>query len=642
MLSLSFAQERLWFLAQLEPENFAYNVPHAFHIDGRFDIRFFEQAIKEVIRRHDILRTTFGSINGVPYQIIAPELNFKLEVCDLSNSSSSEQQSEVAYLAKKESRYVFDLAKVPLFRVLLIRLNDREHVLLLTMHHIISDRWSLGILKRELTILYNTYSQGNNTCLPELSVQYADFAEWQRQLLTGEVLQSQLTYWKQQLADAPVLLDLPADHSRPAVQRYRGDIVKFTLSVELTRKLRDLGHQSEGTLYMTLLAAFATLLYRYTNQEDLVIGSPIANRQRSELESLIGFFVNTLALRVNLKGNPPFSELLKTVRHIALDAYAHQDLPFEKLVEELQPERSMSYSPLFQVMFILQNAPKTAFELSNISLTPLDMNTGTAKFDLTFSLTESEHGIKGDLKYNTDLFTLERIERMVSHFQILLESVATNPKGKIANLSILGEDERNQILVEWNKTQSDYPQGKCIHQLFEEQVESTPNATAIVFGDNRLTYTELNEQANRLAHHLQGLGVGPETLVGICVERSLEMIICLFAILKAGGAYVPLHPEHPIARLQFQLAETEAPVLLTQAGLLAELPDYTGHVICLNQEPDLWAQQSQMNPDPITKKTLVIQFTLSTPPARLVPPKGLLTAIEIWSTTPTISATVST
>ena len=581
-LPLSFSQQRLWFLDQFEEKSAIYNITSANQLTGKLNVRALKKAIQILIQRHETLRTCFHKEKGIPYQVIIPKIKFNLSIKVLKPRSEKETVKTRERLTKEEAQSPFDLSQAPLLRVNLLRFSQFSHVLLVTLHHIISDGWSMGIFWRELSVLYQTYNQGKSNPLPELTIQYADYAHWQRQWLTGDVLKNQLEYWKQQLAGAPPLLELPADHPRPAIQSYQGDSVKFVLSNELTKKLKDLSHESESTLFMTLLAAFSVLLYRYTNQEDLVIGSPIANRQRSEIESLIGLFVNTLALRISLKENPPFFKLLKAVRHISLDAYAHQDLPFEKLVEDLQPERSLSHSPLFQVMFVLQNAPKKKINISDITLTPLDINRETAKFDLTLSLTETEGELKGEFGYSKDLFKRDRIERMAGHFQTLLEEIVANPKQLITKLPILSKSERLQIVELWNHTQVEYPIGQCLHQLFEQQVERTPESIAVICNSKRLTFSQLNTKANGVANHLQKLGVARETLIGICVERSLDLVAGILGILKAGCAYVPLDPTYPKERLSYILDDAHVPILLSQKGLANRFSSSKAKIVCID------------------------------------------------------------
>jgi non-ribosomal peptide synthetase component F/acyl carrier protein len=563
-LPLSFGQSRLWFLNQLEGKSATYNTGAFLRLTGLLQVKALEQALTEIVQRHEVLRTTFSVVDGQPVQVITPTLTIKLPVVDLRSSSEPEREAEVLRLVGEQAKRPFDLAKSPLLRTQLLRLRDTEYVLVLTIHHIVSDAWSIGVLIRELAVLYEAFRAGKPSPLPELSIQYADFAYWERQWLQGEVLDANRRYWKQQLAGAPPVLELPTDRPRPAVQTFRGSTQFFELSPNLAEKLKRLSQQQGVTLFMTLLAAFQTLLYRYTNQEDICIGSPIANRNRREIEPLIGFFVNTLVLRTDLSSNPSFQELLGRVRQVALDAYAHQELPFEMLVEQLQPERSLSYTPLFQVMFSLENAPMEPLALSSLTLDPWEIDAGIAKFDLSVSIEETERGLKGSLEYSTDLFDAATIARTIEHFQTLLEGIVAAPERRISELPLLSEAERHQLLVEWNDTWAEYPLKQCIHQLFEAQVERTPDAVAVVYKDEQLTYRELNSRANQLARYLQKLGVGPEVLVGICVERSLEMVVGLLGILKAGGAYVPLDPAYPQERVAFMLKNAQVSILLTQ------------------------------------------------------------------------------
>ncbi|TBR56985.1 non-ribosomal peptide synthetase [Westiellopsis prolifica IICB1] len=594
-LPLSFAQQRLWFLDQLEENSASYNLPAAIHLKGQIQVAALNQAIQEIVMRHEVLRTTFSMVNGTPVQTIASRSNINLIEVDLSSVPNAEQAAEVERLATQEANRSFNLETDPLLRIALLHLAQKEQVLLINMHHIISDGWSMGIFVRELSTLYNAFCQGKPSPLPKLLIQYADFAVWQHQWLSREVLDTQLSYWKEQLARVPPILELPTDRPRPPVQTFRGSTQSFQLSKELTLKLKTLSQQSEATLFMTLLAAFATLLYRYSDQDDIVIGSPIANRNRKEIEPLIGFFVNTLVLRANLVGNPTFVELMVRVRQMALAAYNHQDLPFEKLVEALQPERNLSHHPLFQVMFVLQKTPLEPLELPGLTLTPLDLNNTTSKFDVTLSMVEIESGLTGTWEYNSDLFDATTIHRMIGHFQTLLEAIVANPQLQVSELSLITEAERHQLLVKWNDTQAEYP-AKCIHQLFEEQVKRIPDAIALVFENQQLTYRELNIRANQLAHYLQDLGVGPEILVGICLERSVEMLVGILGILKAGGAYVPMDPAYPQERLEFMLSHTQMPVLLTQAQFVTALPSHTGKNICLDTDWNQINQKSVENP----------------------------------------------
>lgn len=592
---LSFAQQRLWFLEQLEPGNPFYNQPAAVRLTGALNLAVLEQSFNEIIHRHEVLRTTFSTVEGQPVQVIAPTLALKLPVVDLQKLPDTDREKEVLRLATKEAQVPFNLVEGSLLRCTLLRLDEAEYVLLFTMHHIISDGWSKGILIREIATLYEAFSTGELSPLTELAIQYADFAAWQRKWLQGDVLQSQISYWKKQLEGAPSVLELPTDHPRSAVQTFQGASYSFELSVELSQALKKLSQQQGATLFMTLLAAFQTLLWRYTGQEDIVVGSPIANRNRVEIEGLIGFFVNTLVLRTNLASNPTFGELLTRVREVALGAYAHQDLPFEKLVDELQPQRSLSYTPLFQVMFTLQNAPMSALELPGLSLSLLASESGSTKFDLTLLMTETAQGLVGSLEYNTNLFESSTISRMAEHLQTLVSGIVANPQQCLSELPMLTQAEK-ALLVKWNDTSLEYPQHQCIHQLFEAQVERTPDTVAVVFDDQQLTYYELNARANQLAHYLQKLGVRPEVLVGICVERSLEMVIGLLGILKAGGAYVPLDPSYPHERLAFMLENSQLKVLLTQQHLVESLPTHSAKVICIDGSWELIALERIINP----------------------------------------------
>ena len=636
----SFAQQRLWFIDQLVPGNAFYNVPTALRLTGSLNLTALEQAFNEIVRRHEVLRTRFGVVEGQLVQAIpaqscanAPTLTINLPVIDLRELPADERELQAKQLITEESQRPFNLATGPLLRLMLLKLDETEHILLLNLHHIICDDWSIGVLIRELSAIYTAFAQNQPSPLPELPLQYADFAHWQREWLQGEELETQLAYWRQQL-DGITVLNLASDRPKPAStdvpveHLYRGATKFLELPPSLSEALEKLSQQEGVTLFMLLLAAFQTLLYRYTQQEHIVVGSPIANRNRSEIESLIGFFVNTLVVHTDLSGNPTFQELLGRVREVTLGAYAHQDLPFEKLVEELQPERSLSRHPLFQVVFGFENAPMEALELPGLTLSSLNIDLKTTRFDLEFLLWQAsdgfrslwgerwEHseGIRGVVVYNTNLFDEATITRMLGHFKTLLEGIVANPQSRIADLPLLSPAERHQLLVEWNDTFADYPQHMCIHQLFEEQVERTPDATAVIFEDKQLTYQELNRRSNQLAHHLQKLGVGSEVLVGICMERSVEMIVGLLGILKAGGAYVPLDPSYPSERLGFMLEDSQVSVLLTREKLVEQLPDVIAsahqnctiqnptskiqnpRVVCLDKDWENIAQESPENP----------------------------------------------
>ncbi|MFZ5917841.1 MAG: amino acid adenylation domain-containing protein, partial [Chloroflexota bacterium] len=603
-LPLSFAQQRLWFLDQLEPNSPSYNIPMAVRLSGALDVVALEGALNEILRRHELLRTVFPSQGGKPTQSILSERIVTLPLEDLSGLPETEREIEALQRATEEARRPFDLGRGPLLRARLLRLADAEHIALLTMHHIISDGWSMGVLLREMGQLYRALVAGQASPLPELAVQYADFSHWQRAWLQGEALQAQLDYWKEQLSGSPPMLELPTDRSRPAVQSANGAHITFNLPQELTGAIQAFGQREGATLFMTLLAAFQALLYRYTGQPDINVGTPIANRTRKEIEGLIGFFVNTLVIRTDLSGEPSFQELLRRVRQTALGAYAHQDLPFEMLVEALQPNRDLSHTPLFQVMFVLDNTPLEAIDLPGLTIRPVEAESGTAKFDLTLSMAGGPDGLNGYVEYNTDLFDRDTIERLVTHYRTLLQAIVADPSQRIASLPLLTETERRKLLLEWNDTAAPFEREATIHALFEAQAAARPNALAVLYQDRQLTYGELNARANQLAHHLQKLGVGPEALVAISTERSLEMVVGILGILKAGGAYLPLDPNYPQDRLAFMLQDSGASVLLTQLHLqervgewanLQSTPHTARLTICLDTDWPLIAQEPQTN-----------------------------------------------
>jgi amino acid adenylation domain-containing protein len=586
----SFAQQRLWFLEQLAPGEALYHIARAFCIKGPLSLPALQRAVDDLVARHEALRTTFVLESGVASQHIGDQ-TVHIEITDVPNLAHWEEHG--ALLARR----AFDLVGGPLMRVAVFRRGPREHALVLVLHHIVTDGWSMGVLWRELSVLYEARCRGVEAALAPLPVQYADYALWQREWLQGAVLERQLGYWKRALAELPAL-ELPTDRRRPLQPSYRGSRVRFELAPELTQALKALGRAEGATLFMTLLAAFQVLLYRYSGQEDLAVGIPVAGRNRPELEGLIGFFVNTLVLRGDLSGAPSFREYLGRVREGALEAYAHQDLPFEKLVEELAPRRDASRNPLFQVMFVLQNTPREPWQLPGLQVEPLALETHSAKFDLSMELTESDGRLLGVLEYATDLFEAASAERMVGHWRVLLESIVADPGERISHLDLLGEAERRRLLLEWNDTARPYPREACIHALFEAQVERAPGAIAVSCGGQQLTYGELNARANRLAHELRARGVGPDALVALCLERSLELVVALLGILKAGGAYVPLDPSYPAERLAFMLQDTRAPVLITEERLLKALPAFAGHTLCLDRDAARLAQHPASNPEP--------------------------------------------
>ncbi|WP_051181214.1 amino acid adenylation domain-containing protein [Thermithiobacillus tepidarius DSM 3134] len=595
---LSFAQKRLWFIDQLEPGNPFYNIPIAIRLRGPLHLPALESALRHLVQRHESLRTTFAAPVGQPVQVIAPALDLPLPVTDLGQLPADAREAEARRLARAEAETPFDLERGPLLRCALLRLGTDEHILMLTMHHIISDGWSTGVFYRELAACYDAFAQSREPTLPELPLQYADFTLWQQDWLRGPELERQLAYWREQLGGKLPVLQLPSDRPRPAVQSHRGAEYRFRLSAQLTQSLKSLGQQEGATLFMVLLAAFNVLLFRYTGAEDLIVGSPIANRSRVELEGLIGFFVNTLALRTRLDGGLSFRQLLARVKESTLGAYAHQDLPFEKLVEVLQPERSLSHNPLFQVMFVLQSAPMQPLALHGLSTESLEVDSGTAKFDLLLSMTDRPEGLSGSLGYSSDLFDEATIVRLVSHFETLLEGIVAAPQNRVDELPLLPAAERRRLLGDWNATRTDYPAERCLHQLFEAQAQSTPDAPAALFQGESLSYAELNRRANQLAHTLQGLGIGPDDRVGICVTRSLDLLVAVLGVLKAGAAYVPLDPSYPPERLAYMLEDAGAPVLLTQARLLPDLPAHGARTLCLDRDWDRIAQAPTHNPEP--------------------------------------------
>ncbi len=649
---LSFAQHRLWFMEQLRPNTAVYNIPTALHLRGRLDISALEQSLNEIVQRHDVLRTTFKAINGRHAggqsehehsicQVIIPKLSIPLPVIDVQHdrvplgardsgpqvSVQDDPQTEREIKARQwltqEAQRSFDLAHGPLLRAALLRFAEDDHILFLNIHHLVYDGWSEGIFFQEMSIYYNTVAASATAAaktlphLPPLPVQYADFAVWQRQWLQGDILQKQLKYWSQQLADSPPLLTLPTDRPRPATQTFQGRHYNLSISHSLTEALKALSQRVQAadatrvTLFITLLAAFNVLIYRYTGQTDIPIGVPIANRNHREIENLIGFFVNTLVLRNDLSGDPTFLTLLHRVREVALGAYAHQDLPFEQIVEILKPPRDLSYHPMFQIAFALQDAPIESLNLKDITASPYPVERGTSQFDLALLL-EEKHGqttaakapaaseINGELEYNTDLYDESTIARLVNHYRVLLEGIAANPEQRISRLPLLSKAERRQLLVTWNDTTVDFPQDRCVHQLFEAQVQKTPYAVAVAFRDQVLTYRDLNQRANQLAHHLQKQNLAAQDRpIAICMRYPLERIIGALAVLKAGQAYLPLDPAYPQARLAFMLKDAQVPVLLTQQALAAWAGKQAQtHVIYLDSDQHLIAQNSTQDPTP--------------------------------------------
>ena len=569
---LSFAQQRLWFLHQLDPNSSAYHVFGAFRLKGELKVDALSRSLNRIIERHETLRTSFGYRAGQPCQLIATSAPLGLRIKDLSRLEPAEREQTALALARAEAERPFDLRQAPQLRVRLMRLSECEHVLLLALHHIVCDGWSMEVLFGELELFYNS---GVAAEVAELPVQYADYALSQREQLQGPELEAQLAYWRERFRGELPVLELPTDRLRPAVQSYQGGIERRQLSRELLAALEQLGQQHGATLFMVLLAAFQVLLSRYTGQQDIVVGTPVANRQRAEIEGLIGFFVNTLALRSRVRGAQTFNGLLAEVKEMCLEAYAHQDLPFEKLVEELQPERNLSFSPLFQVMLTMRSDRRRPLRLRGLEATPLSLDQTTAKFDWLLYTFVNENGLQTALEYNSDLFDRTTAKRVLDHYEQLLQGVVASPAQRLAELPLLTRPERRQLLVDWNNSQTEFPSHRSLAQLFEAQVEKTPDSPALRFEDTELTYRQLNQRANQLAHYLREQGVGPEERVGVLLERSVEMVVSLLGVLKAGGVYVPLDPENPSERLAAMIANAEPKVVLTklERDLLAQYGD---------------------------------------------------------------------
>src|SRR6266540_3384433 len=594
---LSFSQQRLWFFNQMEPGSAIYNEAVAIRLQGKLDVPALERTFSEIVRRHEAVRTTFAAVGGFPAQVIRPAYAVSLPVDDLSQLSESARDVEARLLMTAEARRPFDLEQGPLMRSRLLRLRADEHVAVVTMHHIITDGWSVWVLAREIGTLYQAFASGKPSPLPELEVQYADYALWQREYLAGSMLESQLGYWKRQLSGAPPTLELPADRPRPARQSYSGARQRVELGPELSLALDSVSREQGVTVFMTLMAAFQTLLHRYTGQTDILVASPVANRTQAETEGLIGFFVNTLVLRADLSGNPSFCELLSRVKKTALGAYAHQDLPFEKLIEELQPDRDLSLAPLSQVVFVLQNATPTALELSDLSLSLVDIELGTAKADLRILLTETSQGLSGWIEYSTDLFDEWRIQRIAGHFRTLAETIVADPERRILEIDLLNGSERRQILVEWNRTEKEHPHQLRVHELIAEQAERTPERIALIGEGEQVSYRELNRRANQLGRYLQRLGVGPDVVTGLCLGRSAEMVVALMGVLKAGGAYLPLDPGYPLERLSYMLEDAGVGVVISTQELELRLPAYLGQSVLMDLEWERVGEESDGEPE---------------------------------------------
>ncbi|MCU7245686.1 MAG: amino acid adenylation domain-containing protein [Microcystis aeruginosa WS75] len=582
VVPLSFAQEQLWLLYQLEDKGYTYNMAFQFQIEGHLEVELFRKSLETIMQRHEVLHTRFQEVDGVLLQIINPEIKLNFPLINLESLSTVEQSQELNRLIDQEIYTPFELTQAPLLRTFIVKLREDYYVFFFSLHHSVFDGWSMKVFLQELSTLYQAFLKQEANPLPDLPIQYGDFALWQRQQLQGDKLTDQVNYWQHKLSGISPLLDLPTDKPRPPIQTFIGSRCQFNVNQELTEKLKNLSQQLSVTLNMTLLTAFSVLLYRYSHQEDIVVGIPTGNRQFPEIEPLIGCFINTLAIRTNLNHNISFQALLAEVKQAVLEAYEHQDLPLEKVVEAVNPQRNVSYNPLFQVMFSWEDMLHIdELSIGDLRLTPVKIDAMIAQFDLTLAMQETPEGLLGFFDYNSDLFNPETLERMMRHFQVLLAGIVKNPEQSIGTLPLLTQDEQN-LLFQWNDTErSDHLNG-CIHQLFEEQVKRTPDAIVLVFGEQSLTYQELNTKANQLAHYLQSMGVEKEVLVGLYLERSPSIIIALLAILKVGGAYVPLDPDYPQKRLAYIAQDSQFNILITQKSLENTLPVEGVKVICID------------------------------------------------------------
>ncbi|MGD9898611.1 MAG: amino acid adenylation domain-containing protein [Calditrichaceae bacterium] len=626
---LSFSQQRLWFLDQLAPGNAYYNIPSALHLHGHIDLGIFERCLNQIIVRHEILRTVFKSEKGHPHQVILPELKIKIENLDLSGIPDDEKHLKSQKITAEDARQSFNLESGPLLRAKIIKLKSDDHILLITIHHIIADGWSIGVLLNEFASLYKAFKEKKESPLDALPIQYADFSIWQRNWLQGEKLKKEIEYWKNKIGTNPPVLELPADHPRPATQTFNGRTIKQHLSGGLSDDLLQLSRKEGTTLFMTLLAAYQTLLHRYTGQDEILVGSPIAGRTRSEMENLIGFFVNTLVLKAEFWDMPTFKQLLKQVRDTTLNAFMHQDLPFEYLVEALQPERNMSHSPLFQVAFVLQNAPFEMAEMPEFKITPIETENLTAKYDLTLTIAKATDGMDCYFEFNTDLFDPATILRMQNHFENILIEIISNPDKRVSELGIIGKDELKLILSGWNDIKADYPDSATVHQWFEQLAEEFPDTVAVTQENQSLTYKKLNEKANQLARMLIKHGIGADKITGICLPRSMDIPVSVMAILKAGGSFLPIDPVYPKDRIEYMIKDSGISALITHEAILANLPETDVHMILLDKETEIFSSGSEKNPESkLTPENLayVIYTSGSTgrPKGTLLPHRGLL------------------
>src|SRR5690349_1280644 len=566
----SIDQERLWFIDQLQPGNTAYNIFNASRIRGSLNVPIMERVINELIRRHEVLRTTLKSVDGLPVQVIAPDLKITLEPVSLEHLPEAERYDEAVRLTTAEFARPFDLEKGPLVRVGLLQLGGDDFVLQVNMQHAITDRWSFAVFEKELAVLYQAFATGQPSPLPELPIQFADYAVWQRERMNSDEYQKDLEYWREQLAGAPFILDFPTDFPRPPIQNFQGARVYVSYPKSLLDGLKELSRREGVTMFMTLMAAFKTLIYRYTNQPDLLISTPIGTRLRPETENVVGYLLNLLIVRSDLSGNPSFRELLKREQDACVGAFAHQEVPFGKLVQELKPKQDPSRNPIAQVAFLYLDFPEaTAMQFLGLTATHIDIDNGASRFDITLAMTETPEGFTVSIEYIRDIFEHERMERMAQHLQVLLGGIIANPDAHLSDLPILTLEEQQQ-LVNWNNTTHPFSSTLLVHQLFEQQAALRPHAPALLFADQTLTFSEINSRANQLTRHLLSCGLEPETRVGVRLQRTPEVLVALLAIFKAGGCYLPLDPEYPAERLAFMLEDAGATLLITEEFLRAE------------------------------------------------------------------------
>jgi amino acid adenylation domain-containing protein len=593
----SIDQERLWFIDQLQPGNCAYNIFSASRLRGALDVEVMRQVVNELVARHESLRTTFAVVDGQPMQVIAPELKIPLIPVDLASLPAVEREAEALRLTTEDFAAPFDLEKGPLVRIGLIRLADDDYVMHVNMHHTVTDRWSGAIFERETGMLYQALKSGQSSPLPPLPIQYADYAVWQRERMRGEIYQKQVAYWKQRLAGAPYVLEVPTDYTRPPIQTFKGARAFAVYPKRLLDALKEVCKREGVTMFMLALAAFKTLLYRYTGQDDVLIGATFANRNRPELDNLVGYLLNLLVFRTSLSGNPTFRELLLREREAAVGAFAHQELPFGKLVQELRPPQDASRNPIVQASLIYLDFPElTVMEVLGMSASHLTIDNRASRFDITLAMTETPAGFEVDIEYPTDLYRRSRMERMTKHLEILLEAVVADAGQRLSGLTILSSREERQLLHEWNDTAAEYPRDLCLHELFEAQVERTPDAIALVSDEEEVTYRELNRRSNQLARYLRTTaGVGGGTRVGISVERSVEMVVGLLAALKTGAAYVPLDTHVPRRRLAYMIEDASVAALLTVERLREKLPENGARAICLDTQRAAIERQSGEN-----------------------------------------------